>query len=98
MTDKANGAGDDSRREQLRHLLLDAVEKSQPSIAQTRAWFLHQFEGRSNASVIQAAFGLTGAIEKESLERALGGVVARHESLRTKFVDRGGEPGAADRA
>ena len=60
------------------------------SYAQERIWFLDRLEPGNPALNIPAAVGLEGAVHPQALDRALGRVVERHESLRTVFEDRGG--------
>ncbi|HEX8275245.1 MAG TPA: non-ribosomal peptide synthase/polyketide synthase [Longimicrobiaceae bacterium] len=62
------------------------------SFAQQRLWFLHRMEPESPAYNVPAALRLRGRLDAAALERALAGVVRRHESLRTVFAERGGEP------
>ncbi|MFE9411577.1 non-ribosomal peptide synthase/polyketide synthase [Streptomyces sp. NPDC006704] len=60
------------------------------SFAQQRLWFLDRLrpgDARYNSAV---AVRLTGALDHRSLERALAGVVARHEALRTTFEESDG--------
>ncbi|MCP8636708.1 amino acid adenylation domain-containing protein, partial [Pseudomonas mosselii] len=70
------------------------VDRSQPlplSYAQQRQWFLWQLEPESAAYHIPAALQLKGRINLEALRQAFEALVARHESLRTTFEQRGGE-------
>ena len=62
------------------------------SFAQQRLWFLNRLEGSGAAYNIPLALRLTGALDRDALERALGDVVERHESLRTIFPERHGAP------
>ncbi|UQV46661.1 amino acid adenylation domain-containing protein [Janthinobacterium lividum] len=60
------------------------------SFAQQRLWFLAQMEGVSQAYHIPGAVRLTGALDRVALERTLDRIVARHEALRTRFVEQDG--------
>ncbi|MDJ0837510.1 MAG: amino acid adenylation domain-containing protein [Acidobacteriota bacterium] len=62
------------------------------SFAQQRLWFLQQLEGKSSAYNIPSALRLTGSISHRRFRRALEMVVARHESLRTRFAEEDGLP------
>ncbi|MFL5542253.1 MAG: amino acid adenylation domain-containing protein, partial [Longimicrobiaceae bacterium] len=62
------------------------------SFAQERLWFLHQMEPESPFYNVLAARRLSGALDARALERALGEVVRRHESLRTTFAQVDGAP------
>ncbi|MES2940788.1 MAG: amino acid adenylation domain-containing protein [Pseudomonadota bacterium] len=62
------------------------------SFAQQRLWFLDQLEGASAFYNIAAALRMTGALNRQALERALHEVVCRHEVLRTAFASEQGEP------
>ncbi|MFE9746688.1 non-ribosomal peptide synthase/polyketide synthase [Saccharothrix saharensis] len=57
------------------------------SPAQRRLWFLDQFEPGGTEYVTPTALRLRGPLDPDVLRRALNGLVARHESLRTTFDD-----------
>jgi amino acid adenylation domain-containing protein len=62
------------------------------SLTQQRLWILDRMEPGSALYNVPAAWRLRGALDVPALERALGEVVARHESLRTVFRVVDGEP------
>ncbi|HEX8273687.1 MAG TPA: amino acid adenylation domain-containing protein [Longimicrobiaceae bacterium] len=62
------------------------------SFAQERLWFLHRLQPRSAAYNVPAALRLRGALDVSALGTALGGIVRRHEALRTVFPERDGAP------
>ncbi|HEX8272438.1 MAG TPA: amino acid adenylation domain-containing protein [Longimicrobiaceae bacterium] len=62
------------------------------SFAQQRLWFVDQMEPGSTAYNITGAYHLRGRLDAAALGRALDEVRRRHESLRTVFRVRGGEP------
>jgi amino acid adenylation domain-containing protein/non-ribosomal peptide synthase protein (TIGR01720 family) len=63
------------------------------SHAQRRLWLIDRMlDGRSAAYNIPIALVLDGALDAGALERALGAVVRRHESLRTTLREVEGEP------
>ncbi|MET9696734.1 amino acid adenylation domain-containing protein [Streptomyces sp. NPDC006529] len=62
------------------------------SFAQRRLWFLDQLTRGSTDSLLPLALRIRGALDVPALERALTGVVARHEVLRTRFTAVDGEP------
>src|SRR5215469_3947424 len=62
------------------------------SFAQQRLWFLDQLEPCNPIYNLAQIFRIRGKLETGALERALNQIVERHESLRTTFQFRGGEP------
>ncbi|HLL48541.1 MAG TPA: amino acid adenylation domain-containing protein, partial [Longimicrobiaceae bacterium] len=62
------------------------------SFAQERLWFLDRLEPGSTTYNIPVARRLGGALDEPALERALGEIVRRHESLRTVFTEVDGSP------
>ncbi len=62
------------------------------SFAQQRLWFLFQLAPESPVYNMPFTFRLSGPLQPPALERALDGVIARHETLRTTFVERDGVP------
>ena len=56
-----------------------------PSFAQQRLWFLNQLDRDTSAYNVALTFRVTGPLDAAVLERALGEIVRRHESLRTTF-------------
>lgn len=62
------------------------------SHAQRRLWVLDQLGGHQPAYNMSNALILEGPLDQSALARALGDLVARHESLRTTFAVVDGEP------
>ncbi|MDX1996526.1 MAG: amino acid adenylation domain-containing protein, partial [Thermoanaerobaculia bacterium] len=63
------------------------------SFAQGRLWFLDRLEPGGVQYNIPTALRLRGPLDPDRLARALTAVVARHETLRTRFVEgAAGEP------
>ncbi|MEU0677657.1 amino acid adenylation domain-containing protein [Streptomyces sp. NPDC006172] len=62
------------------------------SYAQRRLWFPDRRERGGATYNMPSAVRLSGLLDVHALEIAFGDVVGRHESLRTVFRERGGEP------
>ena len=62
------------------------------SYGQRRLWFLDRLDEQRAAYNIPLALRLTGALDVVALECALNDVIARHEILRTVYVDDETEP------
>ncbi|WP_344446808.1 amino acid adenylation domain-containing protein, partial [Kitasatospora nipponensis] len=85
--------------------LLDGAGRARPALrpaprpavlrlsgAQRRLWFVHRLEGPSPAYHCVLATRLTGELDQDALEAALGDLVERHETLRTRYPDTAGDP------
>ncbi len=67
------------------------VQPLQPlSFAQQRLWFIDQLEGATPQYNLGASFELHGRLNREALQQALDTILARHEVLRTVYVERDG--------
>ncbi|MFC7446955.1 amino acid adenylation domain-containing protein, partial [Rhodococcus daqingensis] len=62
------------------------------SLAQSRMWFINQFDTASPAYNLPLGIRLTGALDTQALAAAVTSVLERHESLRTVFPDDGQGP------
>src|SRR5690606_30773300 len=62
------------------------------SFAQERLWFLWKLAPGSTAYNMPVSVRLRGPLDRAALSRALDGVVARHEILRTRYVETDGRP------
>jgi amino acid adenylation domain-containing protein len=61
------------------------------SFAQQRFWFVEQLGAAANAYIMPMALRLRGPLDADAFRRALDGLVARHESLRTVFRMKDGQ-------
>ena len=62
------------------------------SYSQLAMWFQYRMRGANDAFNMALALRLTGPLDTTALAAALNDVVARHEALRTNFVDHEGAP------
>ncbi|HET8620272.1 MAG TPA: amino acid adenylation domain-containing protein [Acidimicrobiales bacterium] len=62
------------------------------SLAQERLWLLQRLAPGSAFYNLCWAHRLRGPLDAGALERAVGGVISRHDALRSRFVDVGGVP------
>jgi amino acid adenylation domain-containing protein len=62
------------------------------SAGQEQMWFLSRLEPESHEYLVPLALRLTGPLDAAALGRALDGVVARHEILRTRYALSGPDP------
>ncbi|WP_440902803.1 condensation domain-containing protein, partial [Actinosynnema sp.] len=71
------------------------VDRSGPlpmSFAQERLWFLDRVSDSGEDYVLWFSWRVTGPLDADAWEAALGDVVARHEVLRTALVEVDGHP------
>ncbi|MBC6450153.1 non-ribosomal peptide synthetase [Actinokineospora xionganensis] len=62
------------------------------SFAQRRLWILDQLQPGGTEYLLTFGLRLRGALSKEAVRRALDGLAARHEVLRTRYTVVDGEP------
>ncbi|MET0395500.1 MAG: condensation domain-containing protein, partial [Longimicrobiaceae bacterium] len=62
------------------------------SFSQKRIWFLEQLEPETRIYNDVSGLRLVGGLDRAAMDAAVRGVVGRHESLRTVFVEEAGEP------
>jgi amino acid adenylation domain-containing protein/FkbM family methyltransferase len=60
------------------------------SFSQERLWFLEQLESTGAAYHMPVLLRLRGELDVAALRQAFGDLIARHESLRTRFISREG--------
>ncbi|MEM7355276.1 MAG: amino acid adenylation domain-containing protein, partial [Acidobacteriota bacterium] len=105
LLDRVENLSPEKRRLLLRKLAQRRSGKSSPpriprvdrntpgfelSFAQQRLWFLDQLEPLSSAYNIPIALRLTGRLDRAVLQHSVAALIRRHETLRTRFVDRNG--------
>src|SRR5437763_9653772 len=62
------------------------------SYSQERLWFLDQLEPGSALYNIPIIITVKGAIHRGAFNKAVNRLIARHESLRTCFIEKAGKP------
>lgn len=62
------------------------------SFAQQRLWFMAQLEPESTAYLVPLVHSIHSRLDISILEQSFRQLIVRHESLRTTFENRGGEP------
>ena len=67
-------------------------ESARLSFAQQRLWFLERLEPGRVDYLVPLAFRLKGKLDEKALRWALNEVVARHEVLRTRYVEEASGP------
>ncbi|MBF8667868.1 amino acid adenylation domain-containing protein [Pseudomonas putida] len=65
---------------------VEVAERDQLSYAQRRMWFLWQLDPQGAAYNLPMAVRLHGPLDLAALQYAFDALVARHETLRTRFV------------
>jgi amino acid adenylation domain-containing protein len=70
----------------------DNLEESPLSFAQEGLWFLDQFIPQNPAYNIPIALRIKGQLNNTVLEQSLDEILQRHQTLRTKFIFREGQP------
>ncbi|WP_125780726.1 non-ribosomal peptide synthetase [Pseudoalteromonas rubra] len=62
------------------------------SFAQQRLWFIDKLNGSSAEYNMPVAFDVDGTLDLDAAQAALNSLVARHEVLRTVYLDQDAEP------
>ncbi|WP_187650925.1 condensation domain-containing protein, partial [Xenorhabdus indica] len=93
LADLAQTLTEASETEQI---VIPPADRNQPlplSFAQQRLWFLSQLDPAASLVYhISVTLRLTGILDHPALTTALDRLVARHESLRTRFIRHEGQP------
>src|SRR5262245_17290426 len=77
----------------LAHAPIERVPRDRPvvaSAAQRRLWVFWKLQPESTAYHISGALRVRGALDVVAAESALAAVVARHDALRSSFVEHDG--------
>ncbi|HEX2211317.1 MAG TPA: amino acid adenylation domain-containing protein, partial [Longimicrobium sp.] len=93
--ESTGGLSRGEKREMLRRALVQRISQVRTvpaSFAQERLWFLHRMHGAGEIYNLRSGLRFTGPLNVAALERALGEIVRRHETLRTTFTEVDGAP------
>jgi aspartate racemase len=74
------------------HQTSGLAQKKLLSFSQQRLWFLDQMEPGNPNYNIWGLLWINGALNVSALERAIVEIIRRHDSLRTAFISKDGEP------
>ncbi len=83
---------------EVRQMILAGGKETLPagghplSRSQRRLWFLNQLDPGNPVYNIAIALTIDGPLRRDALERSLKALVERHESLRTRFLQKEGVP------
>jgi hypothetical protein len=83
---------DDDKRKLLVTLLQQARGAPVLSVTQERIWQLNLISPGNPAYNFQSAIAVTGPLDHAALSQAMDRIVARHETLRTRYGARQGKP------
>ncbi|HBB87816.1 MAG TPA: hypothetical protein DC047_09395 [Blastocatellia bacterium] len=75
--------------------IVQRVDREQPlalSFPQQRLWFIDQLDAGSSLYNINKALRCRGPLDATRLNRAVQSIAARHEILRTTFIEHDGQP------
>jgi amino acid adenylation domain-containing protein len=84
-----------ARKESGKSSLVQRVDRDQPlalSFPQQRLWFIDQLDTGSSLYNINKALRCRGRLDAARLNRAVQAIAARHEILRTTFIEHDGQP------
>ncbi|MDC0706903.1 amino acid adenylation domain-containing protein [Stigmatella sp. ncwal1] len=70
----------------------DASQPAPLSFAQQRLWFLEQLQPGNALYNLLMVIRMDGRLDAAVLEKSFNAIIARHEALRTVFVEREGQP------
>ncbi|GMQ82706.1 MAG: hypothetical protein BMS9Abin05_2165 [Rhodothermia bacterium] len=73
--------------------LKSEIQRSEPSFAQERLWFLDKYENEESVAYNSAnAVSIDGSLDVHEFERALNEIYNRHDVLRAFFIEEDGRP------